>query len=180
MNHLEIEEDFTAPEITLGQPNGLISCITPVVQIDGNDISPDGYTNLIEWTEYEGELLDPLLLNPSTQWPGSFGLTVTFEENGCSTSTTETVEVEQDEYAFISLESLVIPNIFTPNGECSKTHPPLIRVAWVFEPTHNNVTAITSIFAEKMRGHLISIQFLIDGHSQYYSKMPKSKSLHAG
>lgn len=117
VNHLEIEEDFTAPEITLGQANGLISCITPVVQIDGNDISPDGYTNLIEWTEYEGELFDPLTLNPSTQWPGSFGLTVTFEENGCSTTTTETVEVEQDEYAFISLESLVIPNIFTPNGD---------------------------------------------------------------
>ena len=117
INSIEILEDFTEPEITLGQASGMISCITSVVQIEGNSIYPEGYTNIIEWTEVEGELFDPMSLDPSTQWPGSFSLTVTFEENGCSSSTIETVEVEQDEYAFISLESLVIPNIFTPNGD---------------------------------------------------------------
>ncbi len=114
---VEISEDFTEPQITLGFPTGAISCATPIVYIEGTTIFPEGYTNIIEWNAEEGELANPFLLDPSTLEPGIFNLTVTFEENGCSSTSLENVEVEQDEYAFISLESLVIPNIFTPNND---------------------------------------------------------------
>ena len=41
----------------------------------------------------------------------------TFEENGCTSSSEESIVIEVDENAFVSLESLSIPNIFTPNGD---------------------------------------------------------------
>ena len=116
-NSLFIEDDFTWPVITLGEPDGIISCITPTVQIQGTTIEPEGYTNNIEWTWAEGGLIDPWSIEPSTPIPGNYALTVTFEENGCSTSTMDSVTVEQDEFAFISIESLTVPNIITPNGD---------------------------------------------------------------
>ena len=83
----------------------------------GTTIEPEGYTNNIEWTWAEGGLIDPWSIEPSTPIPGNYALTVTFEENGCSTSTMDSVTVEQDEFAFISIESLTVPNIITPNGD---------------------------------------------------------------
>lgn len=115
--NVEIDEDFTEPIISLGYPSGIISCETPSVQIEGTNVLPDGYTNIIEWSEVEGELIDSFSLDPYSESAGEFSLTVTFEENGCTSSSEESIVIEVDENAFVSLESLSIPNIFTPNGD---------------------------------------------------------------
>ena len=117
-SELIISEDFTEPVITLGYPDGVISCITPTIAILGNTIEPEGYTTDIEWTWSEGGgVIYPWELEPSITLPGDYTMMVTFEENGCTASATDSVTVEQDPYAFISLESLIMPNIFTPNGD---------------------------------------------------------------
>lgn len=115
-NSVTVNEDLTIPEIELGYPSNIISCDFPVVQIEGTIISPEGYTELIEWSWNEGGLTNPFILEPFAPLPGAYSLTVTFEENGC-TASTDSVYVEQDEYAFIDVSSMVIPNIFTPNGD---------------------------------------------------------------
>jgi gliding motility-associated-like protein len=115
-NTVSIFEDITTPEIELGFASNIISCEFPVVQISGTTINPEGYTELIEWSWSNGGLVDPFLLEPFAALPGAYSLTVTFEENGCTT-TTDSVYVEQDEYAFIDVSTMALPNIFTPNGD---------------------------------------------------------------
>ena len=112
-------EDFTAPVINLGFAEGMISCETPQIVILGTDITPDTYTNEIEWTWVEGEggLLDPTSLEPIAALPGEYLLTVTFSENGCATTSPDLVTVEQDENAFIDITYLTMPNVITPNGD---------------------------------------------------------------
>jgi gliding motility-associated-like protein len=117
ISSIEIQEDFTAPEISLGWGDGVISCITPAIQIIGTSIEPWGYNNIIEWTWDEGGINDPWALNPITPLPGLYYITVTFEENGCTTSSDDFVEIEQDEYAFIDISTLTMPNIITPNDD---------------------------------------------------------------
>ena len=67
-NSLFIEDDFTWPVITLGEPDGIISCISPTVQIQGTTIEPEGYTNNIEWTWAEVDNR-PISIEPSTLFP---------------------------------------------------------------------------------------------------------------
>ena len=43
-------EDFTEPTIILGAAEGMIDCENPQIIILGTSISPDTYTNEIEWT----------------------------------------------------------------------------------------------------------------------------------
>ena len=112
-----VAEDFTYPEIYLGYPNGIVSCETPSVQIVGTVIEPWGYENIIEWSWSEGGgLSDPWNINPTSPLPGEYYLTITFSENGCST-TSEEVSVEQDEFAFIDISSIKFPNVITPNDD---------------------------------------------------------------
>jgi gliding motility-associated-like protein len=112
-------EDFTTPVIDLGFAEGMISCETPQIFILGTEITPDTYTNEIEWTWIEGEggLLDPTSLEPVAALPGEYMLTVTFSENGCATTSPDFVTVEQDENAFIDITHLTMPNVITPNGD---------------------------------------------------------------
>ena len=83
-----VQEDFTEPTIDLGTAEGMIDCENPQITILGTSVSPDTYTNEIEWTWIEGEggLLNPTSLEPSAALPGEYTLTVTFIENGCSTT----------------------------------------------------------------------------------------------
>jgi gliding motility-associated-like protein len=114
---ITIEEDFTYPEISLGYPNGIISCETPSVQIVGTEIEPWGYDNIIEWSWSEGGgLTEPWIINPNTQLPGEYTLTIMFNENGCTTSS-ESTTIELDEFAFIDISSIAFPNVITPNGD---------------------------------------------------------------
>lgn len=110
-------EDFTTPAIEIGFADGMISCETPQISILGTVISPDTYTNEIEWTWVEGEggLIDPTSLEPVAALPGEYLLTVTFSENGCTTTFPDFVTVEQDENAFIDISQLTMPNVITPN-----------------------------------------------------------------
>ena len=112
-------EDLTTPVIDIGFAEGIISCETPQIAILGTVISPDTYTNEIEWTWVEGEggLLDPTSLEPVAALPGEYTLTVTFSENGCATTFPDFVTVEQDENAFIDISNLTMPNVITPNGD---------------------------------------------------------------
>ena len=112
-----VVEDFTTPAIEIGFADGMISCETPQISILGTVISPDTYTNEIEWTWVEGEggLIDPTSLEPVVALPGEYLLTVTFSENGCTTTFPDFVTVEQDENAFIDISQLTMPNVITPN-----------------------------------------------------------------
>lgn len=114
-----VQEDFTEPTIDLGTAEGMIDCENPQITILGTSVSPDTYTNEIEWTWIEGEggLLDPSSLEPVAALPGEYTLTVTFIENGCSTTSNDFVLVEQDEDAFIDISHLTMPNVITPNGD---------------------------------------------------------------
>ncbi len=112
-----ITEDVAVPEVDLGYPSSDISCDSPMIQIIGTTINPPGYTNIIEWDANDGFLINPEQIEPYTDTPGTYGLTVTFLENGCTTSLEDSIEVFVDEYAFISIESLIMPNVFTPNGD---------------------------------------------------------------
>lgn len=115
-NSVSLDYDMTYPEIELGYALEMISCEHPSVQIQGTTISPPGYTELIEWSWNSGGLLNPFIIEPIAPLPGGYSLSVTFEENGCTTAS-DSVYVEQDEYAFIDVESMKLPNIFTPNGD---------------------------------------------------------------
>jgi gliding motility-associated-like protein len=112
-------EDLTTPVIDIGFAEGMISCETPQIFILGTEITPDTYTNEIEWTWVEGEggLLDPTSLEPVAALPGEYTLTVTFSENGCATTFPDFVTVEQDENAFVDISNLTMPNVITPNGD---------------------------------------------------------------
>ena len=112
-------EDFTIPSIELGFADGMINCEFPQIPIIGTNISPDNYTNEIEWTWTDGEggLLDPTDIEPVAALPGEYILTITFTENGCSTTSDDFVLVEQDENAFIDITHLTMPNVITPHGD---------------------------------------------------------------
>ncbi|HIN42265.1 MAG TPA: hypothetical protein EYM86_07440 [Flavobacteriales bacterium] len=123
-NEIIVDEDFTEPSLTIGFPEGMISCEFPQVMIIGTVISPDDYTNIIEWTWEEGEggLLNPTDIDPTAPLPGEYTLTVTFLENGCTTTSSEFATVEQDEDSFIDISQLTMPNVITPNGDFFNDH----------------------------------------------------------
>ena len=109
-----ITEDFTSPEIEAGLADTL-TCSEPTATIYGIEISPDGYTPLLDWSWEAGALnaLDPY--SPTALAPGTYILSVTFEENGCSNQ--DSVIVFQDPEATIDASSARFPNVFTPNRD---------------------------------------------------------------
>ena len=111
---LILEADFTDPQVEAGWSD-TITCASPAASIYDILITPESYTPMFEWNWNEGSLnaVDPL--NPIAYLPGTYVLTVSFEENGCSSS--DSVFVYQDPEAFVDASSTMLPNVFSPNGD---------------------------------------------------------------
>jgi gliding motility-associated-like protein len=111
---VNISEDFTFPEVEAGYADTL-TCSAPTSLISGIAVSPVDYTPILNWDWVEGALnaLDPLA--PTALAPGTYFLTVAFEENGCVSQ--DSVIVYQDPEATIDASSARFPNVISPNRD---------------------------------------------------------------
>jgi len=111
---VNISEDFTFPEVEAGYADTL-TCSAPTSLISGIIVSPVDYTPILNWGWVEGALnaLDPLA--PTALAPGTYFLTVAFEENGCVSQ--DSVIVYQDPEATIDASSARFPNVISPNRD---------------------------------------------------------------
>ena len=109
-----ISEDFTFPVVEAGYADTL-TCSSPTSLISGIAVSPIDYTPILNWDWVEGALnaLDPLA--PTALAPGTYFLTVAFEENGCASQ--DSVVVYQDPEATIDASSARFPNVISPNRD---------------------------------------------------------------
>ena len=109
-----ISEDFTFPVVEAGYADTL-TCSSPTSLISGIAVYPIDYTPILNWDWVEGALnaLDPLA--PTALAPGTYFLTVAFEENGCASQ--DSVVVYQDPEATIDASSARFPNVISPNRD---------------------------------------------------------------
>lgn len=114
---LAVGSDFTAPIVDAGYADTL-TCEVPTAVVEGVLIEPAGYTPEYEWT-WETGAMNPYLPwspdAPQVVLPGTYYLTVTFEENGCVGS--DSLVVFQDPEATIDATSAQLPNVITPNKD---------------------------------------------------------------
>ena len=114
---LEIGSDFTPPEVHAGFADTL-TCSVPTSTVSGVEVSPQGYTPILEWSWTEGALnsFAPWSTEePQVLLPGTYYLNVTFEENGCTGL--DSLVVVQDPEATIDASSAQFPNVITPNKD---------------------------------------------------------------
>ncbi len=117
VNSIDISSDFTLPDVYAGMADTL-TCSEPTAMVEGVEITPLGYTSILEWTWTIGAL------NPFSPWsaeaplvllPGTYYLNVTFQENGCSSL--DSLVVVQDPEATIDASSAQFPNVISPNKD---------------------------------------------------------------
>ena len=109
-----VPEDFTYPVVEAGTADTL-TCRAPAAPVLGASFGPTGYTAQWEWdVPSGGVLLDPATLTPTAAAPGTYTLTVTFLENGCTG--TDSLTVVLDPEASVDASTAVAPNVFTPDG----------------------------------------------------------------
>jgi gliding motility-associated-like protein len=114
---IELGSDFTLPEIFAGTADTL-TCAAPTAVVEGVTVGPDGYTPLFEWNWDNGAMnlfLPWSAEAPQVLLPGTYYLTVTFEENGCTS--TDSLVVYQDPEATVDASSAQLPNVITPNQD---------------------------------------------------------------
>lgn len=106
----------TTPQIPFadaGLPDTL-SCESPEVVLGGSGSGPDGFT--YSWSSADGEIeTGGNSLSPLVSQAGVYVLTVTDAATGCSVSS-ET-EVFFDGSGLIQQDNILVPNIFSPNGD---------------------------------------------------------------
>lgn len=92
-----------------------ITCIAPVLAIQGLTLSPNDPASYA-WSTNTGNIVsNGTQANPSVNAEGTYEVTVTNTQNGCTG--TGQVEVWADADAVIDLSSLTLPNVFTPNSD---------------------------------------------------------------
>ncbi|MGB2015418.1 MAG: gliding motility-associated C-terminal domain-containing protein, partial [Flavobacteriales bacterium] len=105
------------PEVFAGTADTL-TCAAPTAVVEGVTVGPDGYTPLLEWN-WDSGAMNPFLPwsaeAPQVLLPGTYYLTVTFEENGCTS--TDSLVVYQDPEATVDASSAQLPNVITPNQD---------------------------------------------------------------
>ncbi len=88
---IEVELDDNSPFAALVEPEEL-NCNQTLIELDGN-ASTQGENLSFHWTTTDGNFTEtPLSLNPTIDEPGSYTLTISNEDNGCSTSKTIIVQ----------------------------------------------------------------------------------------
>ena len=91
----EIIPNSSAPQVQLDEP-AAIDCNDPSVVLNAT-IIPNDPTFTFEWTESNGgTLTDTNTLNPTATSPGTFTITVTNPENGCTASAAVAVADETE------------------------------------------------------------------------------------
>lgn len=118
---LTLPEDFTYPVVDAGSADTL-TCREPSRPILGASIGPPGYSAQWEWVwpAGGGALLDTDSLTPTAAAPGTYTLTVTFPENGCTGSDSLTVALDPE--AAVDASEAIAPNVFTPDGDDSNAY----------------------------------------------------------
>ncbi|HBP45993.1 MAG TPA: hypothetical protein DD635_08815 [Flavobacteriales bacterium] len=114
---IELSSDFTTPEVFAGTADTL-TCASPTTVVEGVNIGPDGYTPFIEWS-WDTGAMNPFLPwsldAPQVLLPGTYYLTVTLEETGCTSM--DSLIVFQDPEASVNVSSARLPNVITPNKD---------------------------------------------------------------
>ncbi|MBN31816.1 MAG: hypothetical protein CL845_07490, partial [Crocinitomicaceae bacterium] len=114
---IELSSDFTTPEVFAGTADTL-TCASPTTVVEGVNIGPDGYTPFIEWS-WDTGAINPFLPwsldAPQVLLPGTYYLTVTLEETGCTGM--DSLIVFQDPEASVNVSSARLPNVITPNKD---------------------------------------------------------------
>ncbi|MFN8303700.1 MAG: gliding motility-associated C-terminal domain-containing protein [Saprospiraceae bacterium] len=91
---VQVTEDFSLPT-AVAVSTGTLTCQFPQVELSGQG-SSDGWPFFPEWSTTNGNILSGnLTLNPIVNQPGTYTLTVTNTENGCSSTATATVVTSQ-------------------------------------------------------------------------------------
>jgi hypothetical protein len=118
---LTLPEDFTYPVVDAGSADTL-TCREPSRPILGASIGPPGYTAQWEWVwpAGGGALFETTTLTPTAAAPGTYTLTVTFPENGCTGSDSLTVVLDPE--AAVDASEAIAPNVFTPDGDDSNAY----------------------------------------------------------
>lgn len=114
---VSIGSDFTVPSVDAGFADTL-TCAAPTAVVQGVDVEPAEYTPLYDWS-WDAGALNPFLPwsaeAPQVLLPGTYYLTVTFEENGCVGQ--DSLVVIQDPEATVDASSAQLPNVITPNKD---------------------------------------------------------------
>lgn len=108
-----VNENLEFPAIVVGEADTL-SCRTPVVQILGTTVVPEG--SALVWSNVDGGLTTGWgSAEPSVNLEGWYILSVTHPTSGCVSH--DSVYVHSDGEVELDLSSLMFPNIFTPNND---------------------------------------------------------------
>ena len=113
-DEVEVGEDLESPEVTLGAAAEGLSCINPFTSIVGTQVFPEEYTPIYSWTDPLGNVYQTSSEIFTANYPGMYGLQITFVENGCTTAVEDSVEVVADELFYVDLTNLRLPNVMTP------------------------------------------------------------------
>lgn len=105
--------DNTSFPLAEAGPADTLTCSLPFLNLDASGSSIGGEF-VYAWTlgdaPFGGNVPDPLVSSP-----GMYYLTVTNTSNGCSSM--DSVLIFFDESSLVDLSDLLIPNIFSPNGD---------------------------------------------------------------
>jgi gliding motility-associated-like protein len=112
-DQVTVEADFVIPTVEAGLSDTL-TCREPFAEISGLSYS-EGNMNL-SWTTVDGNIVSGSgSPTPIFDAPGTYTLTVTNIDNGCTNSDQLEVFVNDDFY--IDITQLTIPNVFSPGTD---------------------------------------------------------------
>lgn len=112
---ISIENLISFPFAEAG-PSDTVSCTNPIVFLDGTQSDVGAELSYL-WTSGNGIIAEDQsgLLNPAVTEAGNYVLTVTNNDNGCSSL--DSVLVFFDESSLVDPDLIIFPNIFTPNND---------------------------------------------------------------
>jgi len=96
--------------------NDTIACLSPFGFLDGRESAIGGEISYL-WTNADGNIpeSEQNLLTVLVNEPGTYYLTVTNNDNGCTSI--DSVQIFFDSSALIDPEAIQFPNVFTPNND---------------------------------------------------------------
>lgn len=113
-DEINVTQDLSTPIIATAE-QGVLTCIEPQLAIQGITVnSPHPYS--VTWSSLDGNIVSGAnTLSPVVNQNGTYYIEVRDEHTGCTSTSYVTIE-ESEDFRF-NLESLVFPNVITPNGD---------------------------------------------------------------